>query len=350
MSQKARLRKREYQPKSPAQVRAIALDLRRRLGVERQRAPDLWIVRSKFSQLYPAFKWKKVADSDLPYVEAKAYGDAFVLKIRESFETALKYYGDRRARFTVTHELGHLVLGHPGNQPRAAKDEVNKAKNPRLERQAKGDPQLEREANIFASEFLMPADLIDPSMTAVEISNQFQVSLDAAIRRCEELETVEKPLGALPANRISSIPAKSRQNQNFKPLVFVAMAFNPVMDRLYSEICKPTIESVGLSCLRADEIPSVDAISLDIRRAIDECTLVVAEISDFNPNVMLEIGLAQSIDKPTILICRSGYREDQIPSNIRHIRRITYPNDAGGGPILRRNLEEILSLKFYRAI
>jgi hypothetical protein len=70
MSDKARIKKREYEFKSPAQVRAIALDLRRRLGVEKQLSPDLWILLRKFSQLYPHFKWKTVADSDLPYVEA----------------------------------------------------------------------------------------------------------------------------------------------------------------------------------------------------------------------------------------------------------------------------------------
>jgi hypothetical protein len=97
-----------------------------------------------------------------------------------------------------------------------------------------------------------------------------------------------------------------------------------------------------MTCRRADEISSADIITDDIKRLISECKLVIAEISGFNPNVMHEIGLAQSLDKPTILICKDSFRESQIPSNIRHIRRIMYRNDAGGGPALHRQLTQTL--------
>ena len=191
----------------------------------------------------------------------------------------------------------------------------------------------------------MPFHLVEPSMTKGEISRLFQVSLDTAAIRIHELgldATDQSKLPVpLPGQRTR---APSNPPQISRPGVFVSMAYSPVMNRLYAEIFKPTIESLGMQALRADEIASVEPISLDIRRSIDDADLVIAEITDFNPNVMHEIGLAQSIDKPTIIICRMGYREDQIPSNIRHIRRIMYPNDAGGGPILRRHLQEILSL------
>jgi nucleoside 2-deoxyribosyltransferase len=120
------------------------------------------------------------------------------------------------------------------------------------------------------------------------------------------------------------------------------MSFSDDATRLYREILKPAIESAGLICQRADEISSADAIADDIRRAINESDLIVAEISGLNPNVMHEIGLAQSLEKPTILVCRNDYKENEIPSNIRHIRRITYPNDAGGGPVLGRQLQQTL--------
>ncbi|MBX9778399.1 MAG: hypothetical protein K2Y71_28830 [Xanthobacteraceae bacterium] len=120
--------------------------------------------------------------------------------------------------------------------------------------------------------------------------------------------------------------------------VFVSMAFSSEMTRLYLEILKPAIEALGLRCLRADEIPSVNPITTDIEHALNECAAVVAEISEFNPNVMHEIGLAQA-KKPIVIVCRLGYRDDEIPFNIRHVRRIMYSNDIAGGPDLRRQLQ-----------
>lgn len=339
MRGRSRSEKAKYASKSPEQIRIIARDVRHRLGISKQYAPDLWAVLLKLEEQYPGFKLKSVPDSHFPHFEAKTNSKAFVLKIRESFETALKYYGDARARFTVAHELGHLFLSHPGNQPRVHAD--NRVDG------SLANPELEKEANIFASEFLMPSDLVDLSMSADEISRRFQVSHDAAALRSSELKnglkSQKQPATISSVLNEAALVKKEASVPKLQPLVFVSMAFTREMDRLYSEIFKPTIESLGLRPLRADEITSADSIFSDIRRAVDTCALVLAEISDFNPNVMHEIGLAQSIDKPTIIICRSGYGENQIPSNIRHIRRIMYPNDAGGGPILRRRLKELLA-------
>jgi hypothetical protein len=192
--------------------------------------------------------------------------------------------------------------------------------------------------------FAREADnLLDPSKSADEISRQFQVSIDAAKRRRSDYKDGLKGRSSTPLSSSREVVEKDAGLSASESLVFVSMEYSQEMDRLYSEIFKPTIKSLGLIPLRADEITSTDSIFSDIRRAVDACAVVIAEISGFNPNVMHEIGLAQSIDKPTIIVCRCGYDENQIPSNIRHLRRIMYPNDAGGGPILQRRLEELLS-------
>ncbi len=227
MRGRPRSEKAEYTSKSPEQIRAIARSVRQRLGVSKQYAPDLWAMLLRLAEQYPGFKLKSVPDSHLPHVEAKANSKAFVLKIRESFENALKYYGDHRARFTVAHELGHLFLGHPGNQPRVR---VDKGVDVAL-----ADPQLEKEANIFASEFLMPSDLVDSSMSTGEISRRFQVSLEAAARRGSELKS-----GLEGRNQQAALPAVLKQTALVKkevrppkpqPIVFVSMAYTPEMDR-----------------------------------------------------------------------------------------------------------------------
>ncbi|MBX9778398.1 MAG: ImmA/IrrE family metallo-endopeptidase [Xanthobacteraceae bacterium] len=140
---------------------------------------------NKLADLYPKFRLKVVADADLPKMEAKAYSAAFMLKVREGVMKALKTYGDPRSRFTVGHELGHLFLGHPGNQPRERPGQ----------KISSTQAVLEDEANLFASEFLVPTHLLHPDLSAGDISRLFQVSLDAATHRKRRFESkpVENP-------------------------------------------------------------------------------------------------------------------------------------------------------------
>lgn len=78
-----------------------------------------------------------------------------------------------RHRFTAAHELGHLLL-HSDTAP--------------------GDQQQEREADIFAAEFLTPRDIVRPLLPAKldfnalnEVSRAWGVSLMSLIYRSREL-------------------------------------------------------------------------------------------------------------------------------------------------------------------
>lgn len=83
-----------------------------------------------------------------------------------------------RRRFSAAHELGHLVL-HP--------------------RPAPGDALHEREANRFAAELLMPAADIHRLLPRrldlarlIELQQQWGVSVQALLRRCQELRTLSQ--------------------------------------------------------------------------------------------------------------------------------------------------------------
>jgi Zn-dependent peptidase ImmA (M78 family) len=344
MSQNPPSRRFHYLPKSRQEIARIARDLRKSLGIDDQFSPDLSLALFRIRAVFPNFKLKVVSDDALPHAEAKAFCKAYILKIRESVLKALDRYGDGRTRWTVAHEFGHLALQHPKNVFRKQPNEPIR----------KSDQHLEREANIFAAEFLMPPHLARKFTTADELSTRFQVSLEAASSRLRELQrdSIASKPPEHPLDGIGDTAGYSSAKNNSPPsntaaraVAFVSMAFATEMDRLYQEVIRPSIEDAGVTCIRADEISSVELVTQDIRRTILDSTLMIAEISGFNPNVMHEIGLAHSLEKPTILICRQGYSEDQIPSNIRPIRRIMYPNDASGGPILRRHLTQtILSI------
>jgi chaperonin GroEL len=109
-----------------------------------------------------------------------------------------------------------------------------------------------------------------------------------------------------------------------KKLVFILMPFRQPFDGYYEHIIKPTAKSAGLDVLRADEIYGTRPIIDDIWRAIWRADIVVADVTDKNPNVNYELGLCHALAVPTILIAK---RIDDIPFDYRHRRCITYNTD-----------------------
>lgn len=109
---------------------------------------------------------------------------------------------------------------------------------------------------------------------------------------------------------------------------FVVMQFTPEFNDLYSEVIKPTVESFGIDCVRADDIYSSGSILDDITQSIIESAFVIADITPDNPNVFYEVGYAHAIKKPVILL--SDNRRDKLPFDISGFRVILYDNSIGG--------------------
>ncbi|MDH7576578.1 MAG: ImmA/IrrE family metallo-endopeptidase [Bacillota bacterium] len=115
---------------------------------------------------------------------------AVALKDRKRGRYVVSVYlsGDEgRDRWSLAHELGHIKLGHFEiyDVDTLAKDKLNDA-----ERYI-----LDKEADIFAEELLMPAEWLREIMGIVsdftqieEIKKLFGVSLGALVNRLEELE------------------------------------------------------------------------------------------------------------------------------------------------------------------
>lgn len=87
-------------------------------------------------------------------------------------------------------------------------------------------------------------------------------------------------------------------------LCFIMMPYGSGYDDVYANLIKPVAEEFALEVVRADEIPSPGAIIEQIRAAIQQSRLCIADLSDRNPNVLYELGLAQSMGKPTVLLSR----------------------------------------------
>jgi hypothetical protein len=102
---------------------------------------------------------------------------------------------------------------------------------------------------------------------------------------------------------------------------FVLMPFKEPYNSYYTAIFKPALEDAAFSVTRADDLFAPRPIMLDIQQSIYEADIILCEMSERNPNVFYELGLAHAIGKPAILIAR---KEDDIPFDLRHIRTVIY--------------------------
>ena len=62
---------------------------------------------------------------------------------------------------------------------------------------------------------------------------------------------------------------------------------------IYEDMIKPIAEKCGYEPLRADEIEYAGSITADIIENINDSMLVIADLSEHNPNVFYELGLNQ---------------------------------------------------------
>lgn len=88
----------------------------------------------------------------------------------------------RRRRFTVAHELGHILLGHIGEY-----ELINREPSP-------NDNPIEREANVFASRLLAPACVLwgCKVQSAEEISKMCNITQTAARFRFDRYKLLLK--------------------------------------------------------------------------------------------------------------------------------------------------------------
>lgn len=106
--------------------------------------------------------------------------DGYILKANGRYRVCLDINKhNRRKNFTEAHEIGHIVLGHF-----KYRDEVRRIYYRHLEQQA----------NIFASELLMPEHLIVehlnalPELTPDSLAKRFHVSSDVMGIRMKDIE------------------------------------------------------------------------------------------------------------------------------------------------------------------
>lgn len=137
----------------------------------------------------------------------------------------------------------------------------------------------------------------------------------------------------------TSTNVDSVDNTN-KPKCFIIMPFGGWFDKYNLEIYIPAIEAAGFDAKRADDLYRPGNIVNDIWTYTKEATVLLADLTNKNPNVFYELGLAHAITKPAVLITASM---EDVPFDLRSLRVIEYDkNSPNWGETLKDKITKAL--------
>ena len=107
-------------------------------------------------------------------------------------------------------------------------------------------------------------------------------------------------------------------------------------DNLFKFVIAPAATAAGFSKLfRADHLDHPGSITHQVLQHLRDIDVVIADLSDQNPNVFYEAGIAHTLGKTVIPITQS---DQDIPFDLRHHRYLTYLCNIEGLSDLSRSL------------
>lgn len=92
-------------------------------------------------------------------------------------------------------------------------------------------------------------------------------------------------------------------------------------DRVMNFIIKPVADALDYETVRGDLMANSGLITPEILQMVMDSPLVIADLSDQNPNVFYELAVRHAVKKPVILMIQKG---QSIPFDIADMRVIHY--------------------------
>ncbi len=169
-------------PRTKRELEAIAENVRLALDLDLDgRVAMMPILEQVLYDTIEGYEFHVEEDKVMGRLEGLTDTQRPIIKLKNSVYQALER-GDGRARFTAAHEFGHLVLHCGLPTYRAFSDEYQPLHDP------------ERQANIFAAAFLMPASAFRSCRSVKEAMRNFGTSHDAVMCRARNLNHRLEPL------------------------------------------------------------------------------------------------------------------------------------------------------------
>lgn len=157
-------------------------------------------------------------------------------------------------------------------------------------------------------------DPLRPRNASEQIISELKARLTFAERRLKTMSAV---------TIVASPIWQGKRISTEADLCFVLMPFADIQDvqKVYQEHVKPTVEKCGMRCIRADDIYDVSGVMQSIWEAMNRSRVIIAEMTNRNPNVFYELGIAHTLGKPVVMITQSM---GDIPFDLKHLRCIEY--------------------------
>lgn len=185
-------------------------------------------------------------------------------------------------------------------------------------------------------------------------------AIGEGLRRVEILETKpnrsrrlrERLFGILPngtaavaAPPVGSIAARLRAESSAVPQArdhaFVAMPFAEEFEDVFYYGIEASLHKCGLLCERIDKTAFTGNVHERMQEKIRTASFVVADLTDANPNVYLEVGFAWAAGIPTILIRRS---DSELKFDVQSDKCLSYRNIKDLEQKLTDELKQLLAV------
>ncbi len=192
-------------------------------------------------------------------------------------------------------------------------------------------PTLRRTSDsaLHASEPAVPQHGDDPRMVRIEEHLNFLRTSFSEMR--DQLgQNVSVPFAVASGSAATFLGAAGALE---KDLCFVAMPYSKDWSKALEDILLDICRDSGMRLLVAKNMDG-RFIPNDIWRGITSAAVVIADITDGNPNVAYEIGLADVLGRDVILLCQGK----DVPFDFLGQRLICYENTMKGSIVLREEL------------
>lgn len=116
-------------------------------------------------------------------------------------------------------------------------------------------------------------------------------------------------------------------------------------DNVYKYLIAPVCEELGYKPVRVDHVNAVDNINETVINYLKTAPMVVADMTDHNPNAFYELGFRQALELPLVPIIKVGER---LPFDVITTRTVFYDTDVSKIEDSKENLKsKILSFENF---
>jgi len=91
-------------------------------------------------------------------------------------------------------------------------------------------------------------------------------------------------------------------------------------DQIFKHIIDPIATKHGYKAIRADHVEKLGSITTDLVEHLLKDPLVIADLTDHNPNVMYELAIRHAVRKPVVQLIQKG---EKLPFDVAQQRTIS---------------------------